>query len=223
MEATLTPADQATALVSIKAHIEAIRDHLKGIKDAIEQIAKEFAAISSAVGGDDKAIDALHDEMPGIGLAFWRNIALVSSGKLHPLVISSGASAVKTLAALPIAEQQRAVTVGVPVATGSGDHRLVPAHLLTAREIKLAIDPLGRIRSIAEQGQHVKEMKCQEEEARRKYLESIKCAPAEEPDDQSEVIRWRVTGKGRAVLVQCPVTLTESDILKILKDMRRGN
>ena len=158
--------------------------------------------------------------MPGIALSFWRSIAKVHERRLHPLALSSGCSCLAALERMPIREQERALTVGVQVATGGGDHRLVPAHLLRAHELRIATTDDGRIRSISEQESYVAHLKGNEEEARAKHIASLRETPAECPDDQSDMVRWRIVN-GRCVIIQTPLYTTEAELLRMVKEIRR--
>lgn len=219
---TTSALSNANGISAIARHVERIRELSEDIKTSIAAIAEEFSCISKAIGGTPQAIDALHTEMPFVGLSFWRSIASVAERRLHPLAISSGCTAVRCLASMPIDEQEKALTVGVPVSIGGGDHRLVPAHLLTSHEIKKAISKDGRIRSVSEQVKYERD----EAEKYEQYLEEsrLKCrqVEAEEPDETESHVRWRATSRGRAIITSTPLVVTEKDLLAILKDMRNA-
>lgn len=208
------------SMTAILRHVQAIKDSLSDIKRSIELIAQEFGAIIKSTGSEAAAIDAIHAEIPAVGLAFWKNIAMVARGDLHPLVLSSGASAVKFLSKLPISEQQRALTEGVPVAVGRNDHRLVPAHLLTTHEIAMATDG-SRIRSIAEQQEYFRKEEEKAEKRRKQYLDSIMVKRADIADERSDEVRW-VAGKGSVTILACPLTITEKEVCAMLRGMRHG-
>lgn len=105
------------SITEITRYIDRIKGLLVDITQATVAISDEFTKLSRSLGGDDKAIDELHAEIPGVGLPFWRSIADVASRKLHPLAISSGCAALAVLKKLDYQEQEKALTVGVPLAT----------------------------------------------------------------------------------------------------------
>ena len=206
--------------VGISRHIEKIRELSEDIKVSIVAIAVEFKGISEKLGGSPQAIDALHAEMPGVGLGFWRNIAHVAENRLHPVAISSGCTAIKCLTSMPIEEQEKALTVGVPVAIAGGDHRLVPAHLLSSREIKQAIADDGHIRSVSEQLKYERDQREKADQMHAKYVASLREVDAEIPDETESKVRWRVIGRNKVQINSVPLTVTENDLLAILKEMR---
>jgi len=206
----------------VKDAIDRIRGLVSDIRAAIAEIAAEFSRIAKERGGSAEAIDALHAEIPAVGLSFWRNIASVSEGRLHPIAIANGCTALSVLQKMTIKEQEKALTVGVPVSIRGCDHRLVPAHLLSQYEIRKAITEDGRIRSLAEQVKYERD----EEDARRKAMEefnkSLREVEAEIPDETETFVKWRVRTRGRAEILSVPLTVTENDLLAILKEMRNA-
>jgi hypothetical protein len=221
MKHDIAPPQVIARCENIKTHVERIRGLVADLRSAIEAIAAEFKEVATIKGGSGPAIDVLHAEMPAVGLEFWRNISLVAERRLHPLALSSGCP-IKPISRLSYQEQEKALTEGVPVALTNGDHRLVPAHLLTGFEIAKAIDNRGHLRSVSEQIAYDREKAAEYEARKKEYLASIREVVAEEPDDTSKTVTWRVIRKGRAQILRVPLTVTEKDVMALLKDMRRG-
>ncbi len=206
----------------IGAMIARIREGMEDIQRCIESIASAFSELKKIHTTSIKTIEFLSGEFPGVDSNFWRNIDMVSSGDLHPVVVSSGCVGIRELRKLPLKVQQEAVTIGVPVHVGGDDFRMVPAHLLTAQEIKATITPGGSIRTISEQSKYRQEQQDKARKQHEEYQKSIVTMQAQNVDEEGEVsdIKFRVIGNNVHIL-ECPLTLTLNDLQRIMRLIKK--
>ena len=215
---------QTTTSEVLTASVERIRHLLKDLAKTVSALADEFRIVAEAHGGADIAIDALHREIPGVDLRFWRSIADVSEKRLHPLAIANGCgNTVSVLKKMPLQEQERALTNGVPVAVGRGDHRLVPAHLLRKTELERAISKDGRVRSIAEQDAHERELREAAQARHEAEMARRREHKASLPDERSDIVGYRITERGNVVITELPFFATVEDLLQIVAEVKATN
>lgn len=218
---TATPLKPENDL-SVRDLIARIRANLEDIRKCIELIANDFIRLKQVHGTSAKTVEFLSGEFPGVDCAFWRNIDLVASGELHSVVLSSGCVGVKELRKLPLKAQEEAVTIGIPVQVKGDDYRLIPAHLLTARDIKRAITSTGGVRTLAEQRKFDIDEIEKDNIHRAKYEASIKTIQSETDDNEGESNQIKFTVRGDKVhIFQCPLTLTVKDIQQILRSFKK--
>jgi hypothetical protein len=208
---------QELAAVSMHAAFAKIRSGLADIERGVERIAEGVRAVIEAHGA--AAREVLQGEFPSIKSSFWRAVIAVAEGKLHPRVVATGCDGLRYLERLPLEDQARAVSEGVPVSVpGTQDHRLVPAYLLTPHEIARAISPSGSLRTLAEQAAFERAEREAAEKRRQEWLASLREEKASQPDEESQVIQWRVEGN-RVRVLACPVVLTKEDLRKLLRSI----
>jgi len=206
------------AITSTKCEIDGIKSLLDDLGKSIEKLAVLVRGVAEKVGGYAEAIDHLHAEIPRIDVTFWRSICSVAQGRLHPLVLSTGCVGIKHLNKLPLAEQESAILRGVPVLVSGEDYRLIPAHKLSAMDIARAIDPSGHLRSIQEQQAADRATKEKWKRDREECLKKWKEIKAEEPDESSDVVQWKIMS-GKIAIYRTPLHLTKKELITILESM----
>lgn len=197
-----------------RAEQEALADILGDVKGSMDRLMR---AARKWVDLPEKTRGKIVEQTQAALRPFWARLERVGLGLLHPQLAGVGGRAEALLGRLPLADQERYLAEGMPVAVVRGrgyDQKLVDVSLLSEEQrnqvFKVATDGTVTVR----------EFEAQKAWLADKAARALTLAAAADDLVKVERPRWKVE-KGRVWLKGQAVEagLTKKDLLAILKDM----